>query len=127
MGEHGTLQGRYNVFFSNLDDIIKHNSGSSSYKRGINMFTDFTQEEFKDYYHIYSEEQHCSATHGVGDAPRPMIPQDEVPDYYDWREHDGVTSVKDQGNCGSCWTFSTAGAMEAHYLISTGETTNLAE
>ena len=40
-----------------------------------------------------------------------------IPASYDWVEKGKVTPVKNQGNCGSCWTFSTVGAMESHWNI----------
>lgn len=85
-----------------------------------------TNEEFRTYFNIVNDPQNdCSATH-----PRKLEaaePVQDLPQYWDWRDVGGVTPVKNQGSCGSCWTFSTVGCVESHYLIKFGQFRNLSE
>ena len=47
-----------------------------------------------------------------------------APPSFDWRNYNGqnwMTSVKNQGSCGSCWAFSAVGVVEATYNITAGD------
>ena len=50
-----------------------------------------------------------------------------LPSSFDWRERHGVTPIKDQGSCGSCWAFSTVGTMEANIQIKDATAEDLSE
>ncbi len=50
-----------------------------------------------------------------------------LPAAWDWRDHAGVTAIRDQGGCGSCWAFGTMGAFESLLLIKHALTIDLSE
>jgi len=107
--------------------VIEHNANSDAkYKKGINSFSDLTEEEFAQYFNIVNEPQHCSATTHNMKIDR-KFNDDDIPEHFDWRDFGGVSPVKNQGHCGSCWTFSTVGCMEAHYLIKYNQFRNFSE
>lgn len=50
-----------------------------------------------------------------------------LPADFDWRSKNGVTPIKNQANCGSCWAFSAVGVFESAILINTGQEMDLSE
>jgi C1A family cysteine protease len=61
------------------------------------------------------------------DRPEVTYPHQFLDSSVDWRKVGGVTYVKNQGSCGSCWTFATCAAMEHAHWRATNELVNLAE
>ena len=55
------------------------------------------------------------------------LDKDDLPSYFSWRDLGGITSVKNQGSCGSCWAFAATAEMEAFIKIYTGIDTDLSE
>lgn len=45
----------------------------------------------------------------------------------DWRDKNVVTAIRNQGSCGSCYSFSTINAAETAYAIKTGKLYELSE
>ncbi|XP_020821255.1 pro-cathepsin H isoform X1 [Phascolarctos cinereus] len=113
---------RLHNFLENKRIIDKHNAGNHSYKMGLNQFSDMSFDEFKKNY-LMRTPQNCSAT--KGSHVRRVGP---YPKFMDWRKKGNyVSPVKNQGGCGSCWTFSTTGGLESAVAIATGKLFSLAE
>ena len=117
------LKTRFQIFKTNLHDILIHNLDSTqNFTKGINQFTDLTSEEFKEKY-VGSIQQKVGS-YGC----KTFISTDVgLPGSIDWRDKNAVTNVKDQGQCGSCWTFSATGAVEGIWSITKGQLINLSE
>uniref|UniRef100_G1SQF0 Pro-cathepsin H n=3 Tax=Oryctolagus cuniculus TaxID=9986 RepID=G1SQF0_RABIT len=113
---------RLQTFVRNWRKINAHNNGNHTFQMGLNQFSDMSFAEIKHKY-LWTEPQNCSATksnylRGTGPYPSSV----------DWRKKGNfVSPVKNQGACGSCWTFSTTGALESAVAIAGGKMLSLAE
>merc|ERR1719333_1512588 len=91
---------------------------------GVNQFTDLTLEEFQ------ALPIRGLATGKFSELPKVgkhEIPEGEVADDVNWVTKGAVTPVKDQGQCGSCWAFSTTGGTEGRWEVTTGQLQSLSE
>lgn len=113
------LETRFQIFRSNLRNIILHNLDKHTFTMGINQFTDLTPQEFKEYVGLKG-----IGTYGCKPYSSSAL---DVPLSIDWRDKGAVTHVKDQGQCGSCWTFSSTGAIEGAWAITKGQLVDLSE
>jgi len=57
----------------------------------------------------------------------PRDPALNLPDRFDWRDHGGVTAIRNQSFCGGCWAFAAVGTLECNILIKDGVEVDLAE
>ena len=117
------LETRFAVFRENFRNIITHNADrNQSFTMGVNQFTDLTPEEFKA--QMIRGLKAPVGSFGCGSFSNSAS---GAPASIDWRTKGAVTTVKDQGQCGSCWTFSSTGAMEGAWAIAKGQLIDLAE
>ncbi|WZZ20426.1 hypothetical protein YC2023_121813 [Brassica napus] len=114
---------RFEIFKDNLRFIDEHNGKNLSYRLGLTKFADLTNDEYRSMYLGSRLKRKATKTSlryeaRVGDA---------IPESVDWRKEGAVAEVKDQGSCGSCWAFSTIGAVEGINKIVTGDLISLSE
>lgn len=113
---------KYSTFKSNVDLIIAHNSAGKSYTLAINQFADLTQQEFSKFMGLKTINKKAT----VAETTTPPCAKRAASKFKaDWSEH--MTGVKNQGSCGSCWSFSATGPIEALYHKKTGQQVVLAE
>lgn len=60
-------------------------------------------------------------------VPDDFQPSTSLPNVYDLRDYNLVTSVKNQGSCGTCWAFASMGAIESHWITLGFGNSNLSE
>ncbi len=101
------------------DNYIEHINGKNlSYRLGHNHFSGLNSLEFKSM--LGFDREFVRPINNL----RSVF---TVPESINWVEKGGVTAVKDQGQCGSCWSFSTTGALEGAYFTKYGELPSFSE
>jgi hypothetical protein len=117
---------RYDTFKASMDFVDNHNKGNHSYTVGLNAFADMTPGEFKNTMLGYKPEliRGKRVTPALHEIPSPQTYPDGS---LDWSQDGAVTGVKNQGNCGSCWAFSTTGGVEGVVAIKHGSLVSLSE
>jgi len=116
---------RFQVFKVNFDYIQKVNSMNKSFQLGVTPFADLTAEEFGNSHFGISKPADV-----WGSLPRVGTHEykgEALATSVDWTKKGAVTAVKNQGQCGSCWSFSTTGSLEGAWEIATGQLVSLSE
>ena len=110
---------RERIFLENLANIEAHNSqNDNTYEMGINQFSAMTHEEFAETYLTLIVPENLEVVENNDYTINGDI---------DWEAKGAVTKVKNQGQCGSCWAFSTTGGLEGLSFIQNGELENFSE
>jgi len=118
---------RFQIFEANYKLIVNQNALQQSFTLAVNEFADQSPSEFH------------STRLGLGPAPDKKIwgslpylgldlySDKSLPASVDWVAQGAVTALKNQGSCGSCWSFSATGALEGAWQIATGNLVALSE
>jgi C1A family cysteine protease len=116
--EHGR---RLAIFVENAGFVERHNSEGHSWTMGLNQFADLTSEEFLSLNTLKGASNHSRANIYEADDV------DANPASVDWRDHNLVNPVKNQGQCGSCWAFSTVVSLEGQLAKKSGNLVSFSE
>jgi len=105
------------IFQARLEAIKKHNSDSTkTWKKGVNRMTDWTPAEYRRLLGFNKVLGFRNKTEQEGNQGIGLLSK-ALPSHVDWRSKGIISPVKDQGECGSCWTFGTTETIESYQAM----------
>jgi len=117
---HGLTSDRKEVFALNYALVRMHNSRNHTFTLGLNEFAALTEQEFVTRNGFRNEKRDWKS---IGES---YVMQGNAPDSIDWRPK-LVNPIKNQGQCGSCWAFSTIVSLEGQYAKLTNDLQSFSE
>merc|ERR1719491_2923843 len=118
------------IYMENKQKIAKHNTrfykGHHNYQLEMNHYGDLLAHEFQGMMNGYRYDLKKNGT-GLLGATFISPANVQLPKNVDWRTSGAVTPVKNQGQCGSCWSFSATGSLEGQHFRKTGKLVSLSE
>jgi len=118
------FQQRYTIFKNNMDFVQAWNADPShTHTVALNDFADLSNEEYR---RIYLG-THIDGTERLANAGPHINVTTPLNDVINWAANGAVTPIKNQGQCGSCWSFSTTGSVEGLNFIYTKNLNSLSE
>jgi C1A family cysteine protease len=127
MGKHSknyATQNEYETRLNNFIETTKRVAQLNARSKALNSTATFALNKFSDL--TLEEFSARLGMKGYQPAQIPGVPVADVkvgaPSSFDWRKKNGITAIKDQGQCGSCWAFSCTESIESVYMIKGGKT-----
>lgn len=120
-------------WLSNDKYIIETNAKNLSYTVGHNAFSGMNSDEFAEFMGFRANQEFMAKGNGFLRGGVPTVAQSDImdleslPTSVDWRSKGVVSDIRNQLQCGSCYSFSAVSTLESAVAIKTGKLYDLSE
>jgi len=113
---------RFEIFQANHKFITEFPASDRGFTVAHNEFSDLSNQEFRARFNGLNITKKPATTRSAR-----LTLKSSIPTNWDWRTKGAVTPIKNQGQCGSCWSFSATGSMEGAWFLAKKQLVSLSE